>query len=246
MSSGPRILIIDIETLPPTVYSWTIHNAFISIDQIIHPGGILGLGYKWHDEKSAHWIAGEELFAKTWELLDAADVVVGYNSDGFDLKHLNREMFLAGMAPPSPYKKVDLWKESKKNFKFLSGKLDFIVQQAGLGKKDSTGGFQLWIDCIHGDEKAWRKMSRYCMKDVRITDRLFDRMLPWLGSMPNVNLYNPDASGHTCPRCGSTSVQKQGTRVALSMTYQRYQCQACGSWSHDVKGERVGGELRSA
>lgn len=246
-SSGPRILVLDIETAPAVVETWGLHGVYINVNQIQAPGYVLGFGAKWVGEKAIRWYdrrTGDLEFA-AFDQLDRADLVITYNGDSFDLKHLNREIVLGGLNPPSPYKSVDLYKVVKRHFKFQSNKLGYVTEQLGVGSKASTGGYDLWKRCMAGDEKAWRKLASYCKQDVRVTEALYNCLLPWISNHPNVNLWS-DATGYTCPRCGSTSVQKQGTRVALSMVYQRYQCQACSSWSHDVKGERVGGELRSA
>ena len=47
------------------------------------------------------------------QLMDEADVMVGWNSAAFDRKHLNREFLQAGMTPPSPSREVDLMKVVK-------------------------------------------------------------------------------------------------------------------------------------
>ena len=39
----------------------------------------------------------------------------------------------------------------------------------------------------------------------------------------------------SCTRCGSTDYQSRGTQVALTGTYQRFQCLSCGGWFRAVR-----------
>ena len=55
-----RILTIDIETKPMTVYSWGLFNQFHSIDQIVDHGGLLCFAAKWMGDK-------EVLFYSEWD-----------------------------------------------------------------------------------------------------------------------------------------------------------------------------------
>src|SRR3546814_6332122 len=48
-----------------------------------------------------------DITAKLIALLDEADVVIGQNSDRFDLPTINGRALVAGLKPPSPYKTVD-------------------------------------------------------------------------------------------------------------------------------------------
>ena len=57
---------------------------------------------------------------------------------------------------------------------------------------------------------------------------LYNTLLPWIKNAPNRNLFN-DIQG--CPSCGQTNLQKRGTAVSSTGTYQRYQCRGCGSWA---------------
>ena len=79
-----------------------------------------------------------------------------------------------------------------------------------------------------GDDKAWALMKKYNVQDVRLTEELYDSLLPWIPNHPNVALYDgrPDAG----PQCGAVnSMEGHGTRRTKTMEYRRYRCKACGS-----------------
>lgn len=244
----PRILTLDIETRPAVVETWSLHNAFISIEQVREPGSILGFGYKWRGARKVGWVQTDGIASvalEARELLHQADIVVTYNGNAFDLKHLRREILLAGLTPPSPFKSIDLYRVVRANFKFQSNKLGFVAAELGVGSKASTGGYGLWRGCMAGDEAAWRKMARYCRQDVRVTEGLYDVLRPWVPNHPHVGLWI-DGEAPMCHACGSHNLTRQGTRQANAVSYQRLQCQDCGAWSRGTTIERrVNGGTRA-
>ena len=122
---------------------------------------------------------------------------------------------------------------ARSQMKFPSNKLDYVAKTLGVGQKVKHEGFQLWLDCMAGDENAWRKMIRYQKQDVNLLVDLFDRMKPWITTLPNVALFDGEGTG--CPACGSSEVQRRGVSRTSAGAYQRYQCQKCGKWSRDSK-----------
>lgn len=199
---------------------------------------------KWTDRKtiifaSEHHDGADEMLDTLWGLLDEADAVIHYFGTSFDIPHINREFLLAGMPPPSPYSQVDLCKTIRSQFKFLSGKLDYVTQALEIGAKTKHSGFELWTKCLDGDEAAWRLMRRYNKKDVEITEALYRELLPWIRVHPSVNLQEGG-----CPKCGSKDLQKRGTASTPMSTFQRYRCKSCHSYSRSVRRDN-GADLKA-
>lgn len=166
-------------------------------------------------------------------LLEQADGTISYNGRKFDLPTLNKEFVKYGMNPPAPTHQIDLYAVVKKNFRFQSNKLDFVCQELGLGAKLAHKGMELWAGCMNNDPASWKTMEKYNKQDVRLLDRLYQRLLPWIGNHPNEALYG-DSEGTgpdrpTCPNCGSHNVQSRGMATTRTGTYKRFQCQ-CGKW----------------
>lgn len=233
-----RILTLDIENRPNLGFIWDLWNQNLSLPQVVEHAETICFAAKWHDKKKVEFYSTfhhgkEEMVAQAHRLLSEADIVVGYNSNGFDLKHLNREMLLGGYTPPAPYQKVDLYQVVKKQFKFSSNKLDNILQQLDLGSKVQHSGWKLWIDCMADDPKAWAKMRQYNKNDVVKTEVLYDRLLPWIPSHPAVGLYEDMAD--VCPACGGGNLRLEGRAYTLMGVYQRYSCSDCGKWSRGNK-----------
>lgn len=234
-----KILLLDIETSPNVADVWGLFNQNISLTQLRETSRVICFGAKWHGK---HGVIFSSEFADThqgmvelaWKLLDEADVVVHYNGARFDIPNLNREFVLAGLPPPSPYKQVDLLRTVRKQFRFTSNKLDHVAQQLGLGSKVKHAGHGLWSRVLAGDEKAWREMRKYNVQDVRLTEQLYDRLLPWLTDHPARTLYEV---GGACPRCGGVELERRGFAYTAISKFQRFRCKGCGTWSRAGKAE---------
>lgn len=225
-----KVLTLDIETAPNLAHVWGLFKQNIAITQLAEVSTVICWAAKWHSRKgvefrSDHHDGHDAMIARAHELLDEADVVVGWNSKAFDIKHLQREFLLADLPPASPHHDVDLLTVARSRFKFASNKLDHVAQQLGVGAKVQHTGFELWLDCMRGDDKAWALMKRYNVQDVRLTEQLYDRLLPWIARHPHQGLYGGPKAG--CPRCGSMHAIIRGHRTTAVGSYTRYQCQVC-------------------
>ena len=180
-----KILMLDIETTPMKVYTWGLWDQNIGINQIIEHTEMMCFGAKWLGQKkvtfkSAHHHGKQEMLETLHQMMDEADILIGWNSAAFDHKHIRREFLEAGLEPPSPTKDLDLMSVVKANFLFPSNKLDYVAQKLGVGAKVKHSGFELWIDCMAGKDKAWREMRKYQIQDVQLLDELYKVLLPWL------------------------------------------------------------------
>ena len=243
-----KILTLDIETSPSLAYVWRLFKENIPLQRLVDTGEIICVAAKWHGDDnvlfySVHHDGKQEMLNAIYNLLSEADAVVTYNGKKFDIPHLNREFILAGMTPPAPYAHIDLYWTARQKFNFISNKLDNVAQELGLGNKVAHAGFQLWIDCMKGDPDAWEEMKTYNMQDVVLTEKLYDRMLPWISPHPTASLYadpaSPEAGKPACPNCASTKLKPRGRAYTSVTVYQRYRCDDCGKWSRS--GSRLEG-----
>lgn len=227
-----RILTLDIETRPHEVHTWGLYNQNVSLSQLQQPSSVLCWAAKWYGQKKIHfesvWKSEEEMVNKAWDLINEADAIVHYNGTSFDIPTLNREFVVRGLSPPQPHKNIDLLKTVRKRFRFASNKLDFVSRELGLTPKVEHEGHQLWVDVLNGNRSAQKKMREYCIGDVYTTEELYAQLLPWIDNHPNHQLYDLEAG---CPKCGSSSVTRQGYAYTRDSKFQRYMCKDCGGWS---------------
>jgi hypothetical protein len=176
-----------------------------------------------------------------YDLLADADAVIHYNGTKFDIPTLNKEFLLQNFTPPSPYRQIDLLRVVRSNFRFPSNKLDYVSQRLGLGQKHAHEGHDLWVKCMNGDKDAWKRMEDYNIQDVVLLEKLYHKLIPWIKNHPNQNLYSESVC---CPSCGQSNLQKRGTAVSSTGTYQRYQCKSCGTWSQGTKAIKRSVEVK--
>jgi hypothetical protein len=209
---------------------WGLWGQNVAINQILETNKVLCYASKWFGKKDITFVRHDEphFLSTIHSQLDAADAVVTFNGRKHDIPLLNRELIKGGYNPPSPYKQVDLIETAKKQFKWPSNKLDWILQELGLGKKLEHEGFPLWIKVMKDDPKAWKEMEKYNIADTVLTEKLYKKLLPWLNSHPNRNLYGKVG---VCPTCGGTHLQRRGYYRTQTQMYSRLHCQSCGAWS---------------
>ncbi len=119
-----------------------------------------------HDSESGEYKSFfKDELAGLWPILERADLLIGYNSDHFDIPILGK--YYAGNL--SIIKSVDLLKEIKQA---LGRRLRLdSVAEATLGKKKSGSGTEAmrWWK-----EGQLDKVREYCLDDVKITLELYE------------------------------------------------------------------------
>jgi hypothetical protein len=225
-----KLLFLDIEWAPALVYTFDMWNSNSSPEKIVDHGGMLCF--------CAHWDGSKEfLFFSLWEdgqvkmaeaakaLLDEANAVVTYNGDKYDLPKIRGEILLAGLTPPAPVPSIDVIRTIK-GFGFNMNRLAYIGPLLKIGGKIKHEGFALWKDVMDGKESAQKKMRRYCIQDVRLLARLYNKVRPFIKTHPHLG-----REKHECANCGSKEHQKRGFYRSKFFETQRLFCKHCGAWS---------------
>jgi predicted RNA-binding Zn-ribbon protein involved in translation (DUF1610 family) len=239
-----RIGTLDIETSPILAYVWSLWKQTIAINQIHTDWSILAFSYKWLDEQKVHHhnTGGRgadkvrddaDLMRLLWKFLDEADIVIAQNGVAFDVKKINARFLELGMAPPSPYKVIDTKLEAQRVARFTSNRLGWLSEaltDTPKSEHKEFPGFELWVECLADNPKAWRAMRRYNDTDIVATEKVYLKLRPYIIGHPNLGNYNDDAH-FQCPNCGSADVQKRGIARTQVSTFHRYCCTSCGSWS---------------
>ena len=255
MSEQPKILILDIETAPILAAVWKLWDNNVGLNMIQEDWFIMSFAAKWmgaddviYEDCRDTYEDDKLLLTKLHMLLSEADVVVAHNGDKFDIKKINARLIMNGFPPPAPYKTIDTLKIAKKHFAFTSNKLEYLTGELCKDKKLSHGkfpGYNLWRECLLGNEEAWQEMKEYNIMDVISLEELYIKLRPWYNVHPVI--YTPVMEKHTCPKCGGNHLQKRGNYATKSgIVYQRYQCQDCFGWSKSRFQEPVNKTVREA
>lgn len=233
-----KILLVDIETAPLEVYAWGLWDQNIGLNQIIKDISVLSWSAKWYGEKEVMYqdVRGQKnlrddkkILKQLWELLDEADIVLGQNSDRFDIPLLNARFLEHNYPPPSVFRKLDTLKIAKRNFKFTSNKLEYTTGKYCLTKKLSHKkfpGFELWKECLAGNLEAFKEMEAYNKTDVTSLEEYYNKLKPWDKTL-NFNVYHDDLK--TYCSCGSTDFVKLKKFAVTNLgRFELFRCKVCG------------------
>lgn len=227
-----NILLFDIETSPNLAYVWGKYEQD-AID-FKEEWQLLCFAFKWFGEKTINVVAQpdfrsnreESVVKRLHQLFNQADVVVAHNGRSFDIKKANAKFIEFGLTPPKAFDVIDTRQLASRHFKFNSNKLDDLGKLLGLGRKQETGGFDLWLGCMANDKSAWDKMKRYNKQDVALLEKVYLALRAWDKTPPNMALMKDKPK--SCPCCGSDKVHKSGTRALRTRLAQRMRCGQCG------------------
>jgi hypothetical protein len=250
-----KILLLDIETAPIIAAVWQPYEA--NAVYIIRDTYILSFAAKWLGERSvktyilpdypryrSHKHDDKSLIRELWQYLDAADIVIAHNGDRFDVPKIRARMMVHDLPPPSHFRTIDTLKYAR-TCKFDSSKLDNLGRYLSEGRKRTTTGAALWKEvCEDGNPKAWETMRRYNAQDVRLLERIYNRLKPWATSHPNLNLYHDDPLA--CPTCQSHRIKAKGYVYLKSTVKRRYFCLSCDAQWQGETIRNATTSLRSA
>lgn len=238
----PKILVLDIETLPGVAYIWSMREPFIPLERLISPSRIICWRAKFVGEK--HMYGRDErdgrdaMLDELRKTIELADAVVTYNGEKFDIPTINGELLELRLPPLPPITHIDLYKTVQR-LRLMSGRLQYLATYLKIGEKLKHAGFDMWKKIAeHNDPKEWDRMLKYNAKDVRLTDRAYREMRPYIKDHPY--LRDPSPTKPACSRCGSTHVQLRGHRKTRAFLIQRLQCMNCGGWDSGTRSKVKG------
>ena len=232
-----KILIVDIETAPALALVWKFFHEDISPKQVLEHLTILCWACKWLNEDKvffewAHKSDEKTLLKKLLPLLAEADAVVGHNLSRFDAARIRGRCLVHGLELPAPYKEIDTYKVATNEFDFGGNSLKYLATVLGCTPKSEHNefpGFEMWLECLKGNHKAWLEMKRYNLQDIRTTEEVYLKMLPYIRNHPNHGVF-AEGDAVMCPKCGSTDSHRRGFARTSVGKFQRFQCNACGGW----------------
>jgi len=122
----------------------------------------------YNSETDAYTSYLEEDLPTLWPILEKTDMLIGYNSDHFDIPLLNK--YYSGDL--TKIKSLDIMKEIQKSLGRRIG-LNAIAE-ATLGEKKSGHGLDAIVWWKNGEID---KIRKYCLDDVRITKDVYEYAL---------------------------------------------------------------------
>lgn len=255
--SGPRIMLLDIETTPEISFNWGRWKQYISQEQVIEHPYILTWAVRWLDtgetisrkltdynESFLENIKDDRALVRDlWSLLEQADIVVAHNGDKFDIPWVRARAIKYGLKPLNSKKFVDTLKVAKSLVRLPSNSLDSITKYYNLRPKLGNAGFPLWRACMRGDPQAFLDMETYNRGDLDALEDVYLLFRPHMRNHPSVQLYCPDAITR-CTRCGSDDVQTEDTVYHTSISsFGTVRCRSCGAVHRTRKNTRSSDQM---
>lgn len=234
-----KILIIDIETAPSMGYVWGMFKQNLSLDMLQQNSYLLSFAAKWLGEEHVIYRQNRNssrdgmLVRQLIRLLDKADIVIAHNAKKFDIPVINGRALVHGITPPSPYKVIDTLVTAKRQFRFISNKLEHLADILGCSPKlahSKFPGFRLWEECLAQNDEAWEEMRTYNIQDVLTLEEVYLKMRPWMVSHPNMGVFE-EKDRPVCPKCGGEHVHFRGYVTTNTQKYRKFKCTDCGGWS---------------
>lgn len=241
-NTGPRILILDIETLYMTFRSWgpKVNSKYLPKKMMIDDFSILAWAAKWRGEKKIYYQDtgkqknkrdDSQILKPLFKLMEQADIIVGKNSDRFDLPKIRARFMINKINDRKPfghYKQQDVEKMMRP-FGFTYKSMEYVGEVLNLKHqklvKRQFEGIDLWIECAEkNNPKAWAEMRKYNPQDILATEELYEIFLPYDKKI-NFNVYYED-NENRCS-CGSFVVKKDGLDYQKTGVFQRYRCCNC-------------------
>jgi hypothetical protein len=180
----PKVLILDIETRSLTVKTFGLKDQNIGLEQVLDDGGILCWSAKWLGEDKVFFeetkaVKSKEkvILKKLKKLMDEADIILGQNSQKFDVPIIMGLFLYYGLIDDvREFKQIDTLKMSRSKYKFLSHKLQYMSNKLCEVKKQTHAkfpGMSLWMEYEAKNPAAFIEMKKYNMADVQATEELF-------------------------------------------------------------------------
>jgi predicted RNA-binding Zn-ribbon protein involved in translation (DUF1610 family) len=240
-STTPVIMFWDLETSPMIVPAWSFYPNYINPSHMIEDTKIISGSWKILGKTKVYSATlfdegvqfnDYDVVKKIHAAISEADILVAHNGDAFDLKRFNAKVIEHGLPPLPKLLTVDTLKEVKKVAKFSSHKLDFLGTKLLADKKIETT-FSLWSDIMNGDMKAMKKMDKYCVQDVKLLEKLYIKLRPYMKGHPNIADFNT----FNCPKCNASDMRvHKHRRTATGLLKRQYQCNTCGGYHTDRGG----------
>lgn len=240
--SPPKVLIFDVEisTTQITIeqYGLKVFKKYLDPKDIIRDWIMLGAAWKWLDEPHVYCVSvssknpidDTEVVSSLYQAIDEADIIIGHNSDKFDIKKIKTKAFLYGHKPLGKKKTIDTLKIARSEFSFSSNKLSHLAEECQVTCKAESPD---WEKALQGCPKELAYMRKYNRLDVQVTEEIYLKLRGWMKSHPNFNAFYDikDSEGRkvdVCPSCASANTVEKGVEVTAAGRYKTYQCEECG------------------
>jgi hypothetical protein len=257
-NKNPRVLFFDIETMYLKAHLWQPGQQYVGHKQLLHSHkmwDLICIQYCWDDGKPVKVLRYDKhggtkgMLVAFDKLIREADIVLGKNSDRFDIKMLNSLRMFHGLPGNPEWSKYseDLEKQMRRYFRLPSQSLDYISDMCGVGGK---------VQMSIGDWKAISEMRE--LDDLKAAgldakaQRIFAKHM--FGESPSaIRKLGKDRLNHMCEYGAKDTDDTRILWHKLKEHFdpkfnvavwkgEKHACKLCGSKDIKKNGKRVAGK----
>jgi len=135
---------------------------------------------------------------------------------------------------PTPLNYVDTCEIAQRELALKSNSLAALAQFLKLEEQKMPVTEIEWQLAFTGHATTLKKVEKRCASDVRLTELVYEEMLPLCSKHPAITKLRQDGLvkkfPKNCPRCGVSAIQSNGVRLTASGRYLRWRCRnlSCG------------------
>jgi hypothetical protein len=223
----------DLESAPNIGLFWKAgYKINIPPENVIREKAIICICWKWEGHRrvfSLVWNKGDDkaMVKKFLKVASEADELVAHNGNNFDLKWFNTQCLVHGLDPLPEPKTIDTLAIARKMFYMNSNKLEYLASLL-LGEKKHSVNYQLWKDILlKNDCKALISMVDYCKQDVRLLERVYEKISMFSKSATHMGVFM-GLPKFTCAHCGSENVRRKKRNItAMGTVRHSMSCKEC-------------------
>ena len=233
LKRGLRAGYFDVETSPVLVWTYSTHDVYIPHGQIEQDKKITSVAWMFEGEKKPHILEwgkkrdDKPMLTEAVKVLNSADILIGQNSDGFDIKTIQWRLNVLRLPPLNNVTSIDTLKLSRKAFLGSSHTLDYRSRVYDLGGKIK----QDMDNCIavaKGDRKQQAIRMIYNIKDVLDLREIFWKELDYT-VLPKylvnmLHLFIKNKTPEFCIKCAS----RKQARYNVTQVKNYMNCDNCG------------------
>ncbi len=164
-----------------------------------------------------------EILREIYDVIESADVLIGWNSSGHDLNFLKARLAQIGLYLDPKKRHIDLMKIAQRSMNLSSYSMDGVASFFGTTMKDKSQPLW-WAETWSGNIASYNKIADYCMGDILTLRELYLKMRNLIPNHPNMTVFRK-----LCPTCGEDSLIGNGIRVTQGGRRHRMRCTKCGA-----------------
>lgn len=210
------------------------------------PGYIFCFGYKELGKGSAKVITIKDFPGKTAiddsylikevaKILKPVDLHIYHYGNSCDWKFVQTRLMRWGNLPLNKSAAFDTCTVAKNRLSIKSNSLKSLAYFFELDEGKMEIPHDVWLLANAGDAAAIRKISERCRSDVRLTEQVYNKLMPLVENHPAIYKMKKLEDGkyterpRQCQSCCSTRIKSNGFTATAKTIKQRYRCTSCNA-----------------